>query len=742
MVTATVAGAQTYLWPTEASRDVTATFADIRPRRYHAGIDIATNGINGYEVYAIEDGYVERLLVGVNGYGKALYVRLKDRRVAVYAHLQKFSPRLERQVAVLQARQGLYALDLRFQRTDYPVRRGDLIAYTGDTGSISGPHLHFELRDPRNRPLNPLVHGFEFQDEAPPEFAALAVIPLGPKTIAHGSPLPSVLPVQQIRPRRYVIPDTIAVSGPFGLAVEAFDRIPGLRYRPTLYGLRLTVDGISRYTIQFDSYRFAEGPLVEFERDHGQWRRTKADFHRLFTTPHNDSLSFVRPGPGGILDLAPGYHRFVVKIWDKEDNTALLTGVLAHTPPSRLKASSVWSEEEDGWIVSLDASTPLRGYHAFFFERNGRQVDHFSHRASSPFQRRLRFVVPAASGRGPIVQIIAVDRWGARLEPVHLDLTSSSELTRHRKFTLQTEHLDSGVIFQITSDYFLPDAPEIVLHTAEKVRSFPTRMVSPVTFLSPTFYLAQLESLQEVIVRVNLDPPYEVRLPTTSIVAAPANRGELSDPGGNYLLEFRPGTFYDSTFVWLSQTKVSPPKNARMLVLPTLVEPLTRPFKGPLRLQISVPTNMPLPDHAGIFYLDRQTGWEFMTPAGLPVSSDLVATRAYGALSTSGEVFALLEETEPPIIQLREPSQGASYHSSDLRRIRFGVSDALAGIKDETAITLTLDGQSRIFEYNTYRDMVTYVPPAALKPGHHEMIIAATDQLGNTATRTVSFYVQ
>ncbi|MEE9162781.1 MAG: hypothetical protein V3U35_07390, partial [Candidatus Neomarinimicrobiota bacterium] len=661
---------------------------------------------------------------------------------AVYAHLQKFSPRLERQVAVLQERQSAYALDLRYQRTDYPVRRGDLIAYTGDTGSISGPHLHFELRDGRNRPLNPLAHGFEFPDDAPPEFAALAVIPLGPETIAHGNPLPSVLPVQKIRPRRYVIPDTIVVSGPFGLAVEAFDRLPGLRYRPTLYGLRLTVDGITRYTIQFDSYRFAEGPLVELERDHGQWRRTKADLHRLFTTPHNDSLSFVRAGSRGILDLTPGYHRFVVKIWDKDNNSALLTGVLAHTPPSRLKASSDWSEEENGWVVSLDASTPLRGYHAFFFDRSGRQVDHFSHRASSPIQRHHRFVVPAGRGRGRIVQIVAVDRWGARLEPVHLNLTSSNELSRRRKFSLQTEHLDSGVIFQITSDYFLPVAPEILLRTAEKVRSYPTRMVSPVAFLSPTFYLAQLESLQEVIVRVNLDPPYEVRLPTTGIVATPATRGELSDPGGNYLLEFRPGTFYDSTFVWLSQSKVSPPKNARMLVLPTLVEPLTRPFKGPIRLQISVPTNMPLPDHAGIFYLDRQTGWEFMTPAGSPTPSDLVASRTYSALSTSGELFALLEETEPPIIQLREPDQGASYRSSDLRRIRFGVEDLLAGIKDETAISLTLDGQPRIFEYNTYRDMVTYVPPAALNQGQHEMIIAATDQLGNTATRVVSFYIQ
>ncbi|MQY63183.1 MAG: peptidoglycan DD-metalloendopeptidase family protein, partial [Calditrichaeota bacterium] len=147
--------AQDYHWPTEASRKITATFGDMRPRRYHAGLDIATSGTSGYEIYAVEDGYVERLLVGTRGYGKAIYLRLKDRRLAVYAHLQKFAPRLERRVHILQERQGKYALDLRFGRSDIPVRRGDVIAYTGDTGTISGPHLHFELRDPKNRPLNP-----------------------------------------------------------------------------------------------------------------------------------------------------------------------------------------------------------------------------------------------------------------------------------------------------------------------------------------------------------------------------------------------------------------------------------------------------------------------------------------------------------------------------------------------------------------------------------------------------------
>lgn len=749
--------AQDYHWPTEASRKITATFGDMRPRRYHAGVDIATSGTSGYEVYALEDGYVERLLVGTRGYGKVIYLRLKDRRLAVYAHLQKFTPGLDRRVLTLQERQGKYALDLRFGRSDIPVRRGDVIGYTGDTGTISGPHLHFELRDPKNQPLNPLANGIEFEDDVGPEIASLAIIPLSPETVAHGSTLPSIIPALRTGKRRYVIVDTIAVAGPFGLAVEAYDRLPEVRYRPTLYGLSLTVDGIRRYCIQFDRYGFEEGQLVELERDYVQWRRQRADFHRLFTTPDSDSLSFVQSRSSAKLNLRPGYHRFHIKVWDQSRNVAVLQGVLAYTPPTRLEAAAAWSDDENGWVVTLDSSTPLRQYHIFLFDIRGRQVDQFSHRVKQPAGRQQRFVIPKNTGQRRIVQIVGVDRWGARLEPVHLSLVPVKHISNQRKFTLQIEHLDSGVILQVSSDYYLPLPPELLLRTGEGVQRYSTRMVSPVDFVSPTFYISQLSGLEEVIIRVNLprpqmsslrergptgDPAYEVRLPIAGVVVPPAERGRLTDVSGDFQLDFRPGTFYDSTFVWLSRSEASPPNGARLVTLPVKVGPFTRPYKGPAGLKMLAPTNRLLPDHAGIFYLDQRTGWEFMTPTGAASPDNLIRTRAYRTLFTGGEVFALLEETEPPVIELLKPGDGATYRQGDLRRIRFNIEDRVAGIKDETAISLTLDGRPRIFEYNTFRKAVTYVLPALLQRGKHKMVITATDQLGNTAVRNVTFFIE
>ncbi len=84
-----------YKWPTDASKTLTTVFGDIRPFRYHTGIDIRTYGINGHNVYAIEDGYVSRILISTSGYGKTVYITMIDGNTSVYAHLDRFNEKLE-----------------------------------------------------------------------------------------------------------------------------------------------------------------------------------------------------------------------------------------------------------------------------------------------------------------------------------------------------------------------------------------------------------------------------------------------------------------------------------------------------------------------------------------------------------------------------------------------------------------------------------------------------------------------
>jgi hypothetical protein len=733
---------QDYLWPTNAGQKLPATFGDTRPGRYHAGVDISTNGGSGYELYAVEDGYIERILVSTQGYGKAIYLRLKDRRIAVYGHLQKFNLKLERRVIALQEEQGKYALDLRFNRTEYPVRRGDVIGYTGDTGTISGPHLHFEIRDPANLPLNPLVHGFILEDDIRPEISQLAIIPLGRETIAHGSILPSVLQAKQIRPGRYIIPDTIAVRGPFGMALEAYDRHPDERYRPTVYGISLNVDEVQYYSIQFDSYRFEEGRLVELERDYALLRKDNHDFHRLFTDQRTDTLSFVRSTSTGIINLTPGYHPFSIRVWDHANNVALLHGTIAHTPETRMAAKATPSDERDGWIVMMHSSVPLREYHAHFYNIRGQQVDQFSYRVPEPKDRELKFFIPRKRGYRRIIQIIGVDHWGARLEPVHVSLIPIDDVTRRRRFHVLTEHFDRGVVFQVSSEFYLPKAPEIFVRTSDNIQRYQTKMISPVDFISPVLIPSQVNGVKELLIRVNLSPVYEVRLPITSTIAVPGSKGRLVSHDGNFAVYYRPDSFYDSTYIWLANSNVSAPDGAYFVSHPVEIGPFTRPYRGHIYIQFTVPSNQLLPENAGVFYLDREEGWTFMPSVGPSSPEDLIRSRSYTSIANSGEIVALLEEHDPPNIKLRTPGQGATYTRSDLRKIAFTVEDDVAGIKDETAIQLMLDGLSRIFEYNTHRRTVTYTLPGPLESGEHKLVISATDQIGNARTDSVTFFIR
>jgi len=226
------------------------------------------------------------------------------------------------------------------------------------------------------------------------------------------------------------------------------------------------------------------------------------------------------------------------------------------------------------------------------------------------------------------------------------------------------------------------------------------------------------------------------------VVVPPDTRQVLDDPDGLLLVEFRPGTFYDSTFVWFTLAETGPPPGARFVMPPVMIGPLNRPFKGPMGINLKVAANRLLPGATGIYYLDSKKGWLFMPPGREVSREDRIRTRGYNTLATSGEIFALIQETDPPVIEPLRPGPGGRYHPRDLRQVRFNVRDDLAGLKNETAISMTIDGTARIFEYHTSREVVTYTLPRLLESGEHALVITAQDRVGNADTVRVNFTIE
>ncbi|NNF03359.1 MAG: M23 family metallopeptidase, partial [Rhodothermales bacterium] len=152
------------------------SFAEMRSNHFHSGLDIKTNGTPGYRVYSAADGWISRIAVSPSGFGNALYVTHPNGYMTVYAHLDRFEEPIASFVEDLQYRQERFDVQYFPERDEFPVAAGDVIAYSGNSGSSSGPHLHFEVRDVRSGwPVNPLLFDFNVVDTTPPRIFRLKV---------------------------------------------------------------------------------------------------------------------------------------------------------------------------------------------------------------------------------------------------------------------------------------------------------------------------------------------------------------------------------------------------------------------------------------------------------------------------------------------------------------------------------------------------------------------------------------
>ena len=154
-----------FIAPLDPPLILTGTFGEIRNNHFHSGIDLSTDEDEGYPVMAAADGYVSRIKIAPDGYGKALYVTHPNGFVTVYGHLQKFTSQVNSFIRRIQYERQEFAMDINPAINEFIVKQRDVIAYSGSTGSAEGPHIHFEIRDEKSEePINPLLFGLPIKD--------------------------------------------------------------------------------------------------------------------------------------------------------------------------------------------------------------------------------------------------------------------------------------------------------------------------------------------------------------------------------------------------------------------------------------------------------------------------------------------------------------------------------------------------------------------------------------------------
>jgi hypothetical protein len=279
-------------WPTDAGRCVTSSYCEFRPGHFHSGIDISTGGKVGFRCLAADDGEIERARVSCGGYGRALYLRTTDGRVVVYAHLSRFAGALADTVPDLQMAAGSAYFDREFPPGTFPVRRGEVIAYTGQSG-VGVPHLHVEIRDPDQNPLDPLVSGLTVPDTRPPFVTRVSLTPLTPLSSVDGrsdTVILDVHPADGPGDRGWIdhIPRVIPVEGQIGISLEVDEAHDTCHRRLAPHRLELREGDELLFAVEYGRFDFALSTLSDFQIDPRFSYGKVGHFHHLWRRPGND----------------------------------------------------------------------------------------------------------------------------------------------------------------------------------------------------------------------------------------------------------------------------------------------------------------------------------------------------------------------------------------------------------------------------------------------------------------------
>ncbi len=328
-----------YHAPMDPPLTITGTFGEFRGTHFHAGIDFSTQRKTGRKVYAIDSGYVSRIKVAPDGYGNALYLKLRDGNVAVYAHLSKFNPKVAARVYSEQKLRSDSFVDFELNAEELPFRKGDLVAWSGDTGGVP-PHLHFELRDQEENLLNPLLYGFQLEDKTAPAIVGLAFVPLNKNNIPHSvENWKFVKPSKGSKQKQYVVRPQKISSGSVGVEVAIIDDSSGNKCAP----VRVTL--LEDEEVLFDRY-FERLTWEDYKQNflvynRNLWIKNKGIYERLYNLPQGD-LSFQKGKNSGtgILEIEPNEtQEYSILIEDAAQNRSVLSFTLIGGEPLKEEES-------------------------------------------------------------------------------------------------------------------------------------------------------------------------------------------------------------------------------------------------------------------------------------------------------------------------------------------------------------------------------------------------------------------
>ncbi|MEI7597362.1 MAG: M23 family metallopeptidase [Bacteroidota bacterium] len=294
-----------FISPLNIPHNFSGSFGELRANHFHSGLDFKANMHT--PVLAVADGFVSRIKVSPWGYGYALYLTHPNGYVSQYGHLEQYNKIIANFVKQQQYKLKNFTLDIAIDSSVLKVKQGDTIAFSGNSGSSGGPHLHFEIRDEKTEEtINPLLFGIKTLDNENPEFSMLKIYPADIYSTVNGENIPinrKIINTSITEPCKIL--DTINVSGNAYFGIECYDRQFKNSNKNGIYKMQISINNQEVYNYSIDKLSFSNTRHLNDHIDFAEYIRTKKAFQTTKTSPGNKLSIYNRVKRDGCFYFKP-----------------------------------------------------------------------------------------------------------------------------------------------------------------------------------------------------------------------------------------------------------------------------------------------------------------------------------------------------------------------------------------------------------------------------------------------------